>query len=131
MLFRSRYVHTDLVGAAGFQRDAQQGRGVAKAFFDAVMGNGGFAIGANRHFQAVAWVAAEWLVDGVTSGHVAVDEGEVSAAHRALLQLADEMGVRAQVAGDDEQAAGVFIQAVNDAAARQLRGFREMMQEGV
>ena len=76
-------------------------------------------------------MAAEWLVNGVARGDVAVDEREVSAPHRALLQLAHQMGVRAQVAGDNEQAAGVFVQTMHDAAARQLRGFREMMQEGV
>ena len=102
-----------------------------EAFFNAVVRNGGFAIRADGHFQAVARMAAEWLVNGVARGDVAVDEREVSAPHRALLQLAHQMGVRAHVAGDNEQAAGVFVQTMHDAAARQLCRFRKMMQEGV
>ena len=39
--------------------------------------------------------------------------------------------MRAQAAGDDEQTAGVLVQTMHDAAARQLRRFREMVQQGV
>ena len=78
-----------------------------------------------------ARMAAERLVDAVACGNVAMHEGEVSASHRPFLQLADEMRMRAQVVGDDEQAAGVFVETVHDAATRQLCGFRKVVQKGV
>ena len=124
-------VDADLVGAAGFKVDAQQGGDVAVAFFDAVMGYGIFAVLTDGHFQAVARVATQRLVDGAAGGDVAITEGKVGAPHAALLQLAHEVGVGAQVAGDDKQAAGVFVEAVHDAATRQLCCFGEVVQQGV
>ena len=47
------------------------------------------------------------------------------------MQLAHEVGVGAQVAGDDKQAAGVFVEAVHDAATRQLHCFGKVVQQGV
>lgn len=125
-----RHVHADLVGASGFQLHAQE-REFAEAFFDAVMRDGFLAVRAHCHFRAILVMAGHGQVDGVARSDIAVHEGKIGAMHLAVLQLLHQRRMRAQGTRDDHEAAGVLVEAVHDAGARQLPGFGEMVQEGV
>ena len=128
---RFAHVHADLVGAAGFQRAFDIAVvAVALQHFD--VGNGFFAAEFDhRHFQAVVRVAADGGVDFAVKGHDAVGHRAVNTLDAAVLQLLHQMVLRRQGFGHHHQAAGVFVEPVDDAGARHLRERGTMRQQAV
>ena len=61
----------------------------------------------------------------------AMHQREVLAFHRACLQLPHQVGLRFQRLGHDQEAAGVLVQAMHDARARNGGERRVMMQQAV
>ncbi len=112
-------VDADLVGASGFGGEFEEGV-AAEAFFDGVDGLGGFAggVGADGVFFADFGVDAEGSVDevGVEVGFT-VDEGEVGFADGASFELAGDAPMGFIGFGDEDEAGGVAIEAVDDAGA--------------
>ena len=79
------HVHTNLMGAACFQRAFYVAM-VQIAFQHFDVGNRLFAAKFHhRHFQAVVWVAANFGVDFAIKRHDAITHGAVNAFYRARL----------------------------------------------
>ena len=81
-------------------------------------GGGLFAVGDVPHLQAVRGAAADRLID---QGEILLqrgrDDGEVVAPHALVLKLLREGLVGLVVLGDDHQAAGPLVEAVDNAVA--------------
>ncbi len=115
------HVDANLVGAPGVEIATDEGGG-ADLGEDLVGGAGGFpgagGIGKDCHFLAVVRGAADDVGDG--AGGVFGDAGgdaEIGFGIGAFGELSGEVFVGLVVAGDDHAAAGVFIEAVDDAGA--------------
>ncbi len=105
-------VDADLVASAGQRADAEQGR-AGEALGDLPFGRGGLAaLGVDAHPPRAE--LAERCVDlaAVGRGH-AVDEGQVGLADLAAVELAVEAAVRGGVLGEDDDAAGGAVEAVD------------------
>ncbi len=76
------------------------------------------AVGGDGHFCAVPAVAGDGAVDraGIFT-RAAVDERDVGFENLAVAELFGKGFVGLLVFGDDDQAGGVFVEAVNDADA--------------
>ena len=136
------HVDADLVGAAGFDADFDEGEGAVgsgDAFEDFDVGDGGAAPSVRRaaggHADAADEVAGDGEVDGgVVFGDVAVDEGDVGFGDLALGEHLAELAVGAVVLGDEDDAAGLLVEAVDDAGAEvaaDVGEIGEVEEEGV
>ncbi len=130
------HVDADLVGAAGLDADLDEGEGAVgggEALEDGDVRDGGAAVGAaGGHAGAADEVAGDGEVDGdVVLGDVAVDEGEVGLVRPggAGEHLA-ELAVGAVVLGDDDEAAGLLVEAVDDAGAEVAADVGELGRSG-
>jgi hypothetical protein len=115
-------VDANLVGAAGFDADFDEGEGAVGAgdpFEDVEVGDGGAAVGAaGGHAGAADEVAGDGEGDGdVVFFQVAVEEGEVGLGDLALGEHFAKLAVGAVVFGDEDEAAGLLIEAMDDAGA--------------
>jgi len=109
------HVCADLVCASGFEGAFGEG-GVGEAFEDAVVCDGGFAfvaVGEDGHLLAVAGVSADMSFDASFVGQVSPNEGLVGAGGAFAIELFAESGFGGGVFGDDEQAGGVFVEAMD------------------
>ncbi len=102
-----------------------------EALAQAVMGHRFLAILAHAHLQAVARVAIDRRICGTTGHQRAHHHGQVLAVHVTGGQLLDQCGLRFQRAGHDHHAAGVLVQAMHDARARQHRHRRVAVQQRI
>lgn len=110
------HVHAYLVGASGFE-DALDEGDVAEAFEYAVVGDGmlSFAIGQDSHLHAVARVAADVARDGsFVLFDVAPHQGTVAALRSLMEELVAQVGLGVGGLGDDEQAGGVLVDAMDE-----------------
>jgi len=130
------HVDADLVGAAGEELTADQG-GVFINGELLPLGHGilARAIVKDGHALAVHGVAADQVLDAAAFflGH-AIDGGEVDFAHPALRKGFAEAAVGDVVLRHDHAAAGVLVQAVDDAGAHFPADAAEvvaMMQQGI
>jgi hypothetical protein len=133
------HVDADLVGAAGFDADLDEGEGAVgadDALEDGGVGDGGAAIGATGgHAGAADEVAGDGEGDGgVVFGEVAVEESDVGFGNLAAGEHLAELAVGAVVFGDEDETAGEFVEAVDDARAKiaaDVGEFGEVEEEGV
>ena len=110
-----RQVHAQLVGAPGDEVQLEQ-RPVAEVLLHAIDGRCRPAIWHDGHARAVARVAADGCLDPPDLGRrQAVDEREVRLLDATILELAHQRLLRPVVARDQDQAAGVAVEAVDDA----------------
>ena len=110
-------VHTNLVGASGFQVHLYQGCG-AEGFEHIVVGDGVASVFDHGELPFVAGVAADGCFNGAAQRvGQALHEGVVDLVHGAFLEGSLEFGVGAFAAGYDHQAAGAHVQAVHNALA--------------
>jgi hypothetical protein len=132
-------VDADLMGAAGFDLDFDEREGAVRAG-DALenvnVGDGGAAVGAAcGHAGAADEVASDGKGDGgVVLFDVAVDEGQVGLRNLALGEHLAELAVGAVVFGDEDEAAGLLVEAMDDAGAEvaaDVGEFMEVEEEGV
>jgi hypothetical protein len=113
-------VDADLMGAAGVEGTLDEGADAGELLEDAPAGTGGASAAVeDGHFFSMDGMAADGILDGAAAwaGEVAADEGEVDLRHRPAGKLAGEMGVGEVVLCDDQAAAGVLVQAMDDAGA--------------
>ena len=87
--------------------------------------------GHDRHRRAAGRMPADRRIDGAAPREVARRQREIFAGHRPRLQRAHQRGVRGQGFRDDEQAARVLVQTMDDAGARHVRELRRMMQQRI
>jgi hypothetical protein len=125
---------SDLVGAAGVQVHLDAS-GTAKEFEDAESGAGG-AAGAGGHAFAVHAMARDGDVNFATgTGPLAADDGFVGFFDLAGGELGGEAEVGGVVFGDDQAAAGILVEAMDDAGSGDAADAAEMtgamMEEGV
>ena len=132
-------VDADLVGAAGFDADFDEGEGAVgagDAFEDVEVGDGGASVGAaGGHAGAADEVAGDGEGDGsVVLFEVAVEEGDVGLGDLALGEHLAELAVGAVVFGDEDEPAGLLVEAMDDAGAEiaaYVRELGEVEEEGV
>jgi hypothetical protein len=115
-------VDADLVGAAGFDADFDEGEGTVgatDAFEDVEVGDGGASVGAaSRHAGAAEEIAGDGEGDGgVVFFYVAVQEGEIGFRDLPLGEHLAELAMGAVVFGDEDEAAGLLVEAMDDAGA--------------
>ncbi len=134
------HVDADLVGAAGLDADLDEGEGAVGGL---VMRSSTLTwetaerpVGAaGGHAGAADEVAGDGEVDGdVVLCEVAVDEGEVGFGDLAAGEHVAELAVGAVVLGDEDDAAGLLVEAVDDAGAEVAADVGEMVEvveEGV
>ena len=118
----------NLVGAAGFDADADE-RELAEACFEApddfVVRDGGARVlgRACGHAGAAHGVAADGGGDGsLLALDATVDKGDVGLADLARREELGELAVGGVVFGDDDEAAGVLVETVDDAGAKFAAG---------
>ncbi len=127
-------VDADLVRTARHRLHLKKGEG-AELLTDAVLRLRLAAAGDDGHLLAVPGVPAEGrLDDALFRLGSAVHQGQVRLAHLPLLQLACELGSGALAPGDDEEARGVLVEAVDDAGPHRVAEGRQLgrrRQQGV
>ncbi len=87
--------------------------------------------GDHGHRGAARRVASDRRVDGVAPDDVARRQRQVLAGHASGLQLAHERRLRGQCLGDDQEAARVLVEAVDDPGARHAGKLRRVVQQRV
>ena len=125
----------DLMSASGAEVDAEQSV-LREAAFDEVFGPGGAALaGFGGEAGAMDGVASDgFFDDAVILFDEALDEGEIDLFDVAVSELMGERVVGLVGFGDDEDAAGEAVEAMDDARAERsldLRELREVMEQGV
>ena len=113
-----RQVDADLVRASGLEATGEQRRD-AEALEHVVVRARGLAGRDDRHRRALRRMAADRRVDGAAAREVADRERHVLAPDGARLQLAHEVRLRLQRLRDDQEAARVLVEAMDDAGARE------------
>ena len=112
-------MHADLVGAAGVQGDMQPGDTSACRLHQAIVGERPLAALPapfnHGHALAVPWVAADGLVDLPLGGRDAVYDGFIDALDGVDGKLAGKAVMRPIMLGDDQEAAHILVQPVDDA----------------
>ena len=110
-------VDADLMGPSGFGKNIQlsETRPTAADFETRDGGSAGGMARADGHFLALIRMRSDRLLDAIA---IAIgrgaDQRDVLFAHRAAGELAGELQVARVVFGDEDQAAGVAIESVDD-----------------
>ena len=113
-------VNANLVGAAGVEHDLDKGGG-AEAFEHAETGAcfATFAGIGDGHGAAMGWMARDRGLDFTGSfWEFAAENGVINLFHRAIAELVGKAEVRDIVFGNDQTAAGILVDTMNDAGAR-------------
>ena len=125
----------DLVGAACLGEGSQKGHSF-ESLFDFVKSLGGAArgvVGAQGFAFALRGVVADGVVDEIAVAvGAAHDDGQVFFADGSVFELGGEVGVGGVVFGDDDCAAGVAVETVDNAGscgAAMLAELVEVMDE--
>jgi hypothetical protein len=105
-------VGADLMAAAGLGGDAEEGRAV-EALGDLPVGRGGLAARRVDAHAARAELAEGSIDPAAVRGGDAVDEGEVGLADLVALELAVEKAVGFGALGEEDDAAGAAVEAVD------------------
>ena len=123
-------MHSYLVRTAGFQRYLDVGMS-AETLDYAIVRTRRLAFPYYRHSCPMDGMPPHGLVHGTAGGENAMHERLVNALDAAFLQLSDQVRMRTQRARDQHESGGVLVEAMDDAGTRQLRQFREGMQQTV
>ena len=95
------------------------------------MGHCGTTFAGNRHFQPVAWMSADRCVHGTAGDRATIHHCEVLPADGTRLESPDQFATGKLSKRHDQQPAGVFVQAMDNASPWQSRGSRILVQNGV
>lgn len=140
-----RHMHADLVRPAGFKVAFDQaglggGRFSAEFFLYAVVGDRTFGCGVvwvgYGHFQAIVTVSRDRVIYGaVERAGATPNKGAIGAIDGVFVKLGAEAFVGAVGFGRDQQAAGVFVQTVDNTGSQDAayagQAAAAMMEEGV
>ena len=111
-------MHADLVCLAGFREDAQE-RHLAETLVEFPVGQRRSAVLQHRHAHLRIGVRADRSVDfAFVRFRVSRNKHQVFLLHRVVLKLMREMPLRLDILGEEHHAAGVFVEAMDDAQAR-------------
>jgi hypothetical protein len=132
-------VDSDLMGAAGLDADFDEGEGAVwsgEALEEVEVGDGGASVGAaGGHAGAADEVPGDGeAYGGVVFFDVAVEESDVGLGDLTAGEHVAEFAMRAVVFGDEDEAAGELVEAVDDAGAEiaaDVGEFGEVEEEGV
>jgi len=136
---KSGEMHADLVRAAGVELNFEE-RGGIDAGEDAPVGAGFASVAENDaaaggHAGATLGVAGDGEVNGAAIFfQKALHESDVGFLDLALAKGFAESGVSGVIFGDEDDAGGVFIEAMHDAGAECITTLRESLaaaEEGV
>jgi len=125
-----RKMNANLMRASRFQRALHERCG-AEALERRDVGTRRFAARHDRHRRADARMTADRCVDRCRARDVALRERDVFAFHCARLQLPHEIGLRNRGFCDNQKAARILIESMNNAGARKRRELRRVMKERV
>src|SRR6184192_442196 len=118
--------------ASGVELDLYE-RGGAKFLEDGPIGAGGASVcgfggGARGHLYAAIGIARDGeFYAALCAGEFPVHEREIGLLHRARLKGFGEFGVSEIVFRDDDCAARVFVQAVDDTGPQRIATLRERL----
>src|SRR5271165_6231916 len=91
-------------------------------------GGAGSGVASGGHAGAADGIAGDGGIDRpVILLEVAVDEREVGLAHLAARKHLAELEVSSVVAGDDNESAGLFVEAMDDAWAQRAPSGRKLL----
>ena len=136
---KGRKMNADLVCAAGVKLHFEE-RGGIDTGQDVPVGAGFASVteddaAVSSHAGAALGVASDGQVDGAaTFLHLAVHEGDVGFLDLALAEAFAESGVSGVIFGDEDDAGGVFVEAMHDAGAKSVATLRQSLtptKEGV
>ena len=105
------HVCPDLVGSPGFQLAFDQGN-IVQAFEHLVMGDRPFAffrVIIDRHYPAIGYTASNIAGYRTILLQITPNQGQVFATDTMIKKLAREVGHRALVFTDKQQARGIFV----------------------
>jgi hypothetical protein len=133
------HVDANLVGATGFDANLDEGERAVRtgdALENSGVRHGRASIGAaGSHTGATDEVASDGECDGdVVFCEVPMEEGNVGFGHLATGEHLTELAVGTIVFGYEDEAAGEFVEAMNDAGtkvASNIRQLRKVKEEGV
>lgn len=124
------HMDPNLVRAAGLQFHIQSACRM-QPMTQAVVGHCPSAVGANDLAAPVDRMSPERGIDAAAGDHRPPDHGKVVALDFAPLELLHQSGVGLQCARDQQAAAGVLVEAMNQSGTRQGRQLRIEVQEPV
>ena len=107
----------DLVRAAGLRKDADDGETVEPLadFVERLRGAARRVVAADGHLLPLLRMHADGAVDEIAVAvRPAGDDREILLLDRAVLELEGQFVVRPVVAGDEDDAAGVAVEAMDD-----------------
>ena len=110
-------MHTNLVCSSGFKLDTYICVRL-ESFEHAIPRYGRFSFFLHTHAQSIDWMAGDRRVDGTATGQDSVADGEILSGNFPRRQHAHEGRMRLQCLADEQEAAGIFVESVNDAGSR-------------
>ncbi len=131
-MFEGGEVHTNLMRASGVELDFDE-RGGTKLLEDGPVGAGiagvcGFAGRPGGHSYAALGIAGDGKFDGAfCSGEFSLDEREIGFLNGTRAKGFGKFGVREIVFGDEDCAARIFVEAMNDSRAQRVAALRERL----
>ncbi len=127
---RVREMDTNLMSTPGGQLHTHV-RMRAKALHDTVMGNRFATVTPHRHTEAVDFVTTDRRIHRTAANHDADADSFVFASDLPRGQLLHQPFIRARGSRHHHQAAGVFVEPMNDASPRQIRQARVVVEQCV
>src|SRR5579859_206824 len=111
----SLQMNTDLVGAAGFQLEEQEGA-ARKTLEDTKVGTGLPTLSSSdRHLLTMARIAANRSIDtALIERDIALYQSQIAFLDGMVFHLLDQRGLRAQVFRNDQQPGGIAIQTMDN-----------------
>ena len=125
-----RKMHADLMRATRLQLYIDVGER-RETLFDRIVRHRGFAVLLHAHALSIHRVARNRLIDRSATGQHAVANREVVSGNLPVCQEAHERRVRGQCLADQQQAACILVQPMNNARARNLLKRGDVVQQAV
>ena len=125
-----RKMNPDLMGASGLEAAFHQRR-VVETLKNLVVRPRVAPPIHHRHPGTVVRMAADRRIHGALLWRLAAHHREVNPLDRSALQLTHQIRLSLQGARHDKKAAGVFVEAMDNAGARNAAQFRKAMQQPI
>ena len=104
--------------AAGLRKAAEEGES-AHRYFQFPIGAGGAAVLEDGHAVARGGMGGDWGVDlAFALGRATGNDGQVFLLHLVVLELGGKVSLGGDVFGEEEDAAGIFVEPMDEAEAQ-------------
>lgn len=110
-------VHTNLMGATGFELDPQQ-RTARQSLLDTIVGHRLPPVLTHGHAGALATMASDWGIDQSAAAELTEAKREIFPLHFTGSEMAYQHRLRLGCARHQHQARRIFVEAMHDASAR-------------